>query len=165
MSSNGDLSFIASKVSEIDKAMKAAADTRLDAFTNLLSSVENSLAEMLENIEKGGGAAAIQAMADALKSMRPADFVVNVPEIKVSPVFNVPKAEMPELPALKLAPESVQALAMAMAGMAVNVEAVMPQGATPATTINVPRIASWEMRIKNPYGADRVMTITPNYKD
>ena len=101
-------------------------------------------------------------MAAAIKSLRMPE--VNVAAPTIAPVFNVPPAEVPTLPPITLSADSVRALASALSGMSVSVEAVMPQGAAPTTVFNAPRIASWELKIKGQYGGpDKIMTITPNY--
>lgn len=151
------LEAVSAKVSEM---LMDANDDRLDSFrgllssiNGLLSSVESGLADLVESAEKG---------VEAMTSLRMPDVTVTSPTI--APVFNVPPAEVPKLPPMLLAPESVQALAAALREIQVTVEAVMPQGAAPTTVFNAPRIASWELRIKGLYGGpDKVMTITPNY--
>ena len=162
MSAEGNMEFLVAKVNGIERMLKAANDERLDSFKGLLSSIESSLADVLANMERGGGAAAIEAMSKAIGGLRMPD--VNYSPPALAPVFNVPPAEVPTLPPITLSADSVAALASAMSGLAVSVEAVMPQGQAPTTVFNAPRIAKWDVRIPGQYGApDRTMTLTPTY--
>lgn len=90
---------IAAQVAEINKRLQDSEDKRLDAFTTLLSSIESTLADMLENIERGGGAAAIERMAEAFQTLKLQMPEIS-PSIQVQPAnvtVNVPKADPPSV--------------------------------------------------------------------
>jgi hypothetical protein len=153
----GNLEFIAAKVSEIDRALKAANDERLDSFTGLLSSVESMLTDLVENIEQGGGAAAIQAIAEAMRSIKMA-----APDVSVNPQINVSPTPI-DVHVPQQAPPAVN---VNVEPTPVTVEAVMPaMPAIPAPIIHMiereQKGAVWEIRLPGQFGApDRVMTIT-----
>lgn len=162
MSANGNLEFIAAKVSEIDRALKAANDEKLDRFTSLLSSLESTASDLLDNSERGGGAAAIKAMTEAMsgfaEKLAAAVAAMKPPDVNVTPTFNTPQQQP-----LTLAQDSVRALAAAFQDIQINVEASMPQGAAPNVVFNAPQAVSWELRQKMPYGPDKIITVTPSY--
>jgi hypothetical protein len=151
---------LVAKVQGIERMLKAANDERLDSFKELLSSIESGLADLLANVEKGGGAAAIEGMTKALSALRMPDVQFTAPAF--NPTINVPAPAA--LPPVNLSDASVRALADALSGMQIHVEAEMPQGQAPTTVFNAPRIAKWDVRIPGQYGApDRTMTLTPTY--
>ena len=162
MSDTGSLEFLVAKVKSIERVLTDAQDKRLDAFTALLSSIETGVADLIDNLEGGGGAAAIEAMTKALGALKMPE--VNYTAPAFNPTINVP-APAP-MPPVNLSAESVAALASALAGMTVSVEATMPQGEAPTTVINAPRIKNWRIAIPGQYGAPpREMIITPNYSE
>lgn len=148
MSDRGNLEWIATKVAEIDRQLKDSNDGRLDAFTSLLSSIESSLADVVDNIERGGGAAAIEAMAEALKALKLPEASVNLPPMQVD--VHVPEQKAPVV--------NVQ-----VQPTPVTVEAVLPAQPAPIVHVTTPDQtgATWEIRMPGMYGApDRTMTIT-----
>lgn len=139
---------IAAKVDEIGRSMRASEDKRLSAFEGLLSSIESSLADLVENVEQGGGAAAIEAMASALKSISMPEVTVNVNPTPVT--VQVPEQKAPTV--------NVQ-----VNPTPVTVEAIMPTAPAPIIHLlkEESKKATWEIRTPGLYGgADRVMTIT-----
>jgi len=66
MSDRGTMDWVAAKIGDIERIVKETGDKRLDAFTGLLSSIESSLADIVDNIERAGGAAAIEKIAEGL---------------------------------------------------------------------------------------------------
>lgn len=152
MSEKGTLEWVATKIGDIERMVKDSGDKRLDAFTGLLSSIESSLADLVDNAERTGGAAAIKQIAEALKQVS----VSFNPTIE-RPVINVPQQAAPNVNVTnKVEPTPVQ----------VNFEATMPpMPDMPAPIIHVmekPETmgATWEIRIPGQYGgADRVMTL------
>lgn len=152
MSTHGNLEWIAAKIGDIEKSMRSREDKRLSAFEGLLSSIESSLADVVDNVEKGGGAAAIKAMADALKTLTIAapEVHVNVNPTPVPVTVNVPEQKAPSVN-VNVSPTPV------------TFEAVMPAAAAPVIHLikEDPKPAKWEIRLPGQYGApDRVMTIT-----
>ncbi len=114
MADTGNIEFIAAKVSSIERSLVAANDARLDSFRDLLSSIESALGDLVGNIEQGGGAQAIEAMAKALGSIRMPEInftapaiAVNVPQqaaphvnVQVNPTPITVEAVMPPMPAM-----------------------------------------------------------------
>lgn len=151
MSERGDIEFIAAKVSSIERSLIAANDERLDSFKGLLSSIESALADLVGNIEKGGGAAAIEAMTKAIAALRMPDVAFTAP--KIENTVNVPQQAAPHV--------NVQ-----VNPTPITVEAVMPaMPAMPAPVIHVmqpeQKGAKWKVTIPGVgYNAsDRIMTI------
>lgn len=109
------------------------------ALEQHLAAIESGLADILAALEKG---AAGTAIADAIRAMPPA--MVNVPALP-APVVQVNVQPTP-----------------------IQFEAVMPR--VPAPVVHVipppppppapPVTGKWVVRIPQPYGPDRVMTIT-----
>jgi hypothetical protein len=141
---------LATKIDALTTGMQEANDKRLESFTALLSSIEMTLAEMLENIESGGGAAAIQAMASAMRDLK-----ISTPDVTVTPQITVQ-------------PATVQIQTMPAPMVQVNVDptpiemhATIP--AAPAPIIHLierePTEARWEITIPSTYGPPKVMTI------
>lgn len=118
----GDIEFLVATVKDIQRQMQANGDARLDAFTGLLSSVETGLAELIENIEKGGGAQAIEAMANALRDIKMPEVTVNVSPTPIE--VKVPEQKTPTV--------NVQ-----VHPTPVTVEAVMPEQPTPVVHNNI----------------------------
>jgi hypothetical protein len=152
---SGNLEWIVAEIGEMKKQIKEGKTEGMAAITMLLSSIESGIADLLEKDD---------GVAEALKSM-PAP-TVTLPELR--PVFNAP--EFPTLPPLTLSSESIAAqtaaLVSALRGVAVNVEAVMPQGQAPTAVFNAPRVTKWEIEIPGQYGAPaKKMTMTPTYKE
>jgi len=149
MAEKGDLNWIAATLGSMQKDMRQANDKRLDSFTNLLSSIESSLADVVENVEKGGGAAAIEAMAKAIQSIQLSAPAVTV-NVSPTPIeVNVPEQQPPTV--------NVQ-----VSPTPVTLEATL---ASPEVHnhINVPpapdsKGAKWKVTMPTQYG-DRVMTI------
>lgn len=100
------MSDIANVIARLDKLQSLVAanqDQRLDAFTGLLTSIESGLADIVENLEKGGGAAAINAIAEAISKMQLPAPVVHTqagpaPAPMPAPVVNI-EAVIPPAPA------------------------------------------------------------------
>jgi len=154
MSDRGTMDWVAAKIGDIERIVKETGDKRLDAFTGLLSSIESSLADIVDNIERAGGAAAIEKIAEGLQRMK-------LPDVSFNPTIERPQVNVSATsPAVnvtnKVEPTPVQ----------VNFEAVMPpMPDMPAPIIHVLERAdimgaTWEIRIPGQYGgADRVMTL------
>ncbi len=161
----GNIEYLVAKVQSMENMLKAANDERLEKFTGLLSSLESTASDLLENSEQGGGAAAIKAMTEAMtgfaEKLAAAIAAMRPPDVNVTPTFNAPQQQP-----VALSDGSIGKLADAFRDLQINVEAVMPQGSAPTVVFNAPRIAAWELRIPGQYGAaDRIMKITPTYKD
>lgn len=132
-----DMESIAAALKRIDGQLAEANDRRLDAFKGLLSSIESSLADLLEVVSAGGGEAALKTMAEALRDMKfPEPQVhVHVPEQKAPTVMV--EAVIPQAPA--------------------PVVHVMPGK-------DLPRPKSFRLVIQGAHGGpDREATITPIY--
>lgn len=141
------LDFVAATVKEIRASLKAANDT-----------ANFRLAELAQNLEDNGSAAAIDALTKAVSELRLPEVRVEAPPIpqelidllrivskQKAPVFNTPELkpsfEM-TVPAQIIPPELMAALSRIA-------EAMTPK----------PAWNTLEVRIPQPYGAERVMTI------
>lgn len=141
MSAKGDIDFVAATVSEIRKSLKAANDA-----------ANFRLAELAQNLEDSGAAAAIAAMTKAIEAQTKAIESLKLPEVNVAAhTVNVP-------------PQAAPTVNVQVQPTPITVEAVMP--AQPAPVIHVmpapeakPR--KWKVTIPGSgYNApDRVMTI------
>jgi hypothetical protein len=151
MSAQGNLDWIAAKVGDIERQMRKDQDKRLEAFTSLLSSIESSLADVVQNIESGKGDEAIKTMAEAIGKLQIPAPQINV---NVSPTpITVSAAEQP-------APQvNVQ-----VSPTPVTIENKVPQSPAPVVNIVAPQMdvdAVWELRIPGVgfRAEDRVVTI------
>jgi hypothetical protein len=143
---------LASKIDEIAEQLQTSQDQRLEAFTSLLGSIESTLADLLENIENGGGAAAIDAMAKALGTLKMAAPDVKVTnEVRAPAVtVNVPKQAAPVIN--NHIPEQPAPV----------VHNHMPAAAAPIIHLmEAPqKNATWKITKHNEYGPPTVLTIT-----
>lgn len=130
--------------SAIESGVADLADpARTAGIERMLSAQESALADMIEAMS--GPSSAIDRLTEAVKGLR-------MPDVNLTPTFNVPSAPAP---VVKVEPN-------------VTIEAVMPAQEAPVVHNHIaapPRVKSFEIRKKNAYGADTVMTVTPKYED
>jgi hypothetical protein len=145
MAERGNLEWVAATLGQMQREMRSANDKRLDAFTTLLSSIETGMADLLENIERGGGSAAIEAMAKALGSIKMPEVTVNVNPTPIE--VKVPE-QTPPMVTVQVNPTPV------------TMECVMPEMPAPTVNVTTPdqKGATWKVTMPTQYG-DRVMTI------
>lgn len=135
-----NIDFVAATVSEIRKSLKAANDT-----------ANFRLAELAQNLEDSGAAAAIDKLTAAIAAQTKAIEAIASPGVNFTAPATTVNVPQQAAPVINVEPTPI------------TVECTMP--AMPAPVIHVmpaaeAKGATWEVRIPQPYGADRVMTIT-----
>lgn len=138
-----NIDFVAATVSEIRKSLKAANDA-----------ANFRLAELAQNLEDSGAAAAIDKLTEAIAAQTKAIEALSSPGVNFTAPATTVNVPQQAAPVINIEPTPI------------TVECTMPQGPAPTAVFNAPRIASWEMRMKGSYGGpDRVIQMIPTYRD
>lgn len=89
------MSDVERKVDEILAKLNASENRHLESFVSLLNSIENSLAEVVVQMERGSSDAALQALTAAIKALKPPQVTVQAaaPAAAAAPVVHVMREE------------------------------------------------------------------------
>ena len=150
-----ELESIREVLKSLEQKAAKDSDRSMAAFKVLLSSIESSLADVVEAMTRDDDESPMLALAEAIKGLK-----LQAPEVTVSPQITVQPA------AVTVRPPDVK---VSVQPTPITVEAVMPQ--QPAPVIHMmpapeQGACEWEIRVPGAYYGepDRVLTITKRAK-
>ncbi|MFM7026041.1 MAG: hypothetical protein ACKOWC_08300 [Limnohabitans sp.] len=150
-----ELESIRDALKRLEQQATKDSDRSMTAFKALLSSIESSLADVVEAMTRDDDESPMLALAEAIKGLK-----LQAPEVTVNPQITVqPAAVSVAAPAVKVEVNPTP----------ITVEAVMPQQPAPVIHMMPAQeqgACEWEIRVPGAYHGvpDRVLTITKRVK-